>query len=60
MRKSLCLYFLMFLLAALPSRALALDAFVSILPQKYFLEKIGGEHVTAHVMVQPGASPATY
>ncbi len=37
-----------------------LPAFVSILPQKYFVEKIGGDHVTVSVMVQPGASPATY
>lgn len=33
---------------------------VSILPQKYFLEHIGGEHVVVNVMVEPGASPATY
>jgi len=33
---------------------------VSILPQKYFLERIGGEYVTVNVMVEPGASPATY
>ncbi len=33
---------------------------VSILPQKYFVERIGGQHVTVGVMVQPGASPATY
>jgi len=34
--------------------------FVSILPQKYFAEKIGGDLVTVTVMVQPGASPSTY
>jgi zinc transport system substrate-binding protein len=34
--------------------------FVSILPQKYFVEKIGGDQVTVSVMVQPGASPSTY
>ena len=33
---------------------------VSILPQKYFVERIGGEHVSVNVMVEPGASPATY
>lgn len=33
---------------------------VSILPQKYFVERIGGVHVDVNVMVQPGASPATY
>ena len=34
--------------------------FVSILPQKYFVEKIGGDLVDVQVMVMPGASPATY
>ncbi len=33
---------------------------VSILPQKYFVERIGGETVDVNVMVKPGASPATY
>jgi zinc transport system substrate-binding protein len=33
---------------------------VSILPQAYFCERIGGEHVQVSVMVEPGASPATY
>lgn len=33
---------------------------VSILPQKYFVERIGGEHVEVNVMVAPGDSPHTY
>ena len=33
---------------------------VSILPQKYFVQKIGGDLVDIHVMVEPGESPATY
>ncbi len=33
---------------------------VSILPQKYIVDKIGGEHVDTSVLVQPGESPATY
>ncbi len=37
-----------------------LPVFVSILPQKYFVEKIGGDQVMVSVMVQPGASPSTY
>ncbi len=37
-----------------------IQTFVSIVPQKYFVEKIGGEHVKVEVMVRPGASPATY
>jgi len=33
---------------------------VSILPQKYFVNRIGGDLVRVNVMVPPGASPATY
>ena len=33
---------------------------VSILPQKYFVKKIGGDRVHISVMVLPGANPATY
>lgn len=33
---------------------------VSIAPQKYFLERIGGTRVEVSVMVPPGASPETY
>jgi zinc transport system substrate-binding protein len=34
--------------------------FVSIAPQKYFVQQIGKELVDIQVMVQPGASPHTY
>jgi len=37
-----------------------LDITVSIVPQEYFVEKVGGDRVEVNVMVQPGASPATY
>lgn len=37
-----------------------LKAFASILPQKYFVERIGGDHVDVDVLVGPGHSPATY
>lgn len=33
---------------------------VSILPQKYFLEKIARDHFDINVLIPPGASPATY
>ena len=33
---------------------------VSILPQQYFVEKIAGDLADISVLVQPGASPATY
>ncbi len=37
-----------------------LNVMVSILPQRYFVERVGGEHVAVSVMVEPGANPATY
>jgi len=33
---------------------------VSILPQRYFVEKIGGQSVEVEVMVPPGATPEAY
>ncbi len=64
---SLLFFILMFSIAAcVPATAKApttegkLNVIVSILPQKYFLERIGGDLVNVSVMVQPGESPATY
>jgi len=37
-----------------------LPIFVSIMPQKYLVQQIGGDHVDVQVMVLPGASPHTY
>jgi zinc transport system substrate-binding protein len=37
-----------------------LSAFVSIIPQKYFVEQIGKDLVDVEVMVRPGANPANY
>ena len=37
-----------------------LNVTVSIVPQEYFVERVGGEYVDVNVMVQPGNSPATY
>jgi zinc transport system substrate-binding protein len=34
--------------------------FVSIVPQKTFVERIGGKFVKVSVMVKPGSNPATY
>lgn len=38
----------------------AVRTFVSILPQRAFVQRIGGERVSVDVLVQPGQSPATY
>ena len=37
-----------------------LKTYVSILPQKYFVKRIGGKRVEVNALVQPGDSPATY
>ncbi len=37
-----------------------LNVVVSIVPQRYFVERIGGDYVSVSVMVEPGNSPATY
>lgn len=57
-RKSLILAVLA--LAAATAGAAPLDVFVSILPQKYFAERIGGDEVKVAVMVRPGMSPGNY
>jgi zinc transport system substrate-binding protein len=36
------------------------QVWVSIVPQEYFVERIGGDRVQVEVMVEPGFSPATY
>jgi zinc transport system substrate-binding protein len=46
--------------AAPQSSAPPIDIFVSILPVKHFVERVGGERVVVSVMVEPGRSPATY
>lgn len=37
-----------------------MTVFASILPQQYFIEQIAKDRVHIRVMVEPGASPATY
>jgi zinc transport system substrate-binding protein len=37
-----------------------IKVFVSILPQAYFVERVGGERVDVSVLVGPGYGPATY
>ncbi|MBN1140349.1 MAG: zinc ABC transporter substrate-binding protein [Deltaproteobacteria bacterium] len=55
---SLCLLGL--LAAPVLAAEAPLPVFVSILPQKYFVERIGGDQVKVAVLVGPGRSPATY
>ncbi len=49
-----------FPVSAFPETDNKMKVFVSILPQKYFVERIGGDFVDIEVMVGPGQSPATY
>ena len=37
-----------------------ISVFVSIVPQKYFVQQISKDMVDVKIMVKPGASPATY
>ena len=58
----ICLLFIWGILSV-PTQAIAEKSrhvAVSILPQKYFVKKIGGDRVHVSVMVLPGANPATY
>lgn len=45
---------------AAPLEAAAIRAFVSIAPQRYFVQKIGGPLVDVSILVPPGADPHTY
>lgn len=38
----------------------SLNVMVSIVPQKYFVERVGGDKVNVSVMVGPGFNPSTY
>ena len=55
---------MLLLLLLLPLRAAAGTApavvFVSVLPQKFLVERVAGDRAEVHVMVGPGKSPATY
>ncbi len=45
---------------AIAQEATPLPVAVSILPQKYFVEKIGGKFASVEVMVPPGGTPEQY
>ena len=60
MIKRLILLVLLFVLSIGSANAgEKLSVFVSIVPQKYFVQQIGKDMVDVKIMVQPGASPAT-
>ena len=53
---------LLLILSVVPMAGLAepLRVFASVVPIQTFVEKIGGQHVDARVMVRPGFNPHTY
>ena len=56
-------FIVVIILVLLPINSFAdspIKVHVSILPQQYFVEKIGKDKVIVDVMVKPGKSPATY
>lgn len=54
------LYLLAVLHAPVAAAPEPLRVFVSIPPQKYFVERIGGDRVDVVVMLEPGHAPETY
>lgn len=58
-RSPVALFCLLFLFAGKIHSA-PLEVLVSILPQQYFAEQIGGEWVQVTVLVGPGSSPENY
>ncbi|MCU7799160.1 MAG: zinc ABC transporter substrate-binding protein [gamma proteobacterium symbiont of Lucinoma myriamae] len=61
MNNYLKLYTLIFfILFSSLAHSAKIEAFVSILPQQYLVETIGGDRVNVNVMVKPGQSPATF
>ncbi len=62
-RKSSIFFLTLCCLVCFISESLAADkpvVFVSIVPQEFFVEQIGGGLFDVEVMVQPGANPTTY
>ena len=64
MKRTLFLCFSIVIFSVISGSAAAdtgkIKTFVSILPQAYFVERVGGRYVDVEVLVGPGQSPATY
>ncbi len=61
-RVTLIISILLLMISCIPERTNSdkLVVGVSILPQRYFIERIAGDMVEVIVMIPPGANPATY
>lgn len=55
-----CVLLLFLFCSAAQAGSAPLSLFVSVLPQKYFVERVGGAEVAVEVMVRPGMSPGDY
>ncbi|SEM04614.1 zinc transport system substrate-binding protein [Syntrophus gentianae] len=66
MKKSFVAYMVLVLMLVFPPLARGemgktkVPVFVSIVPQAYFLERIGGKHVDVNVLIGKGQSPHSY
>lgn len=60
MKKYICMLALLFMLSPAIASADPINVFVSIMPQKFFLDQIGKSNVKVTIMVKPGANPAVY
>lgn len=58
--KKICFLLLLLLLCTRGEGAEKVSVFVSILPQKYFAEQIGGDRVNISVLVEKGRDPHTF
>ncbi len=59
-RNAILIFLNIFIFTGIGIAGEKIPVFVSIVPQKYFVQQIGGDLVDVQFMVQPGASPATY
>ncbi len=60
MRKVFAFIFLLAVACSAPQKSEKPTIAVTIIPQKYFVEKIAGDLVEVNVLVPPGASPELY
>lgn len=64
LKRNILLFVLFSFLSGTPQAVLAendkIPVLVSIQPQKFFVDKIGGDSVDVTVLIKPGHSPATY
>ncbi len=56
----LCLIVLLWSIPGMAAAVARINISVSVLPQAYFVERIGGTRVNIQVMIPKGASPETY